>query len=148
MNYRQAREDELSEGDVERMELLKRSFIDPDQKKPFRTAYCFKAYNFSSLKPYCEDIVVAIDGYGDHIDKIRAKLERMLKDYDPDKDLIVPVGRATDNVLVGQIVAQKVALKPKIQQSYVMGIYLDWSYKFYQIHLDPSIESYELMLNI
>jgi Zn-dependent M32 family carboxypeptidase len=146
MGYRQRKIQDLAEKDLERGELLEKRFRDADEKRVFRNAYAFKvSYDYSTLKPYCENIILATDGYADHLDKSRAKLEVAMEDYDPDKDVIVVVGRAFDNLLVGMIVAQKVMEKPKARQSYAIAVYYDYHYSFYQVFLDSSIESYEIL---
>lgn len=130
----------------ERAELLRNRLTDPTAKKMFRNAYCFKVgYDFSTLKPYCENLVMVTDGYSDHLDNVRAKLELGLQDYDSDKDVIVLAGRVIDSLLVGQIVTQKILQKQKIFQSYAIAVYFNSSYIFYQIYLDPTIEAHEMV---
>lgn len=147
MDHRaQQRVKNMSEEEMERTELLKKRLLNPDEKKMFRNAYCFKAgYDFSTLKPYCENIVMVTDGYSDHIDNVRARLELGLQEYDSDKDLIVLAGRVIDHLLVGQIITQKILEKPKAYQSYAIAVYFNYSYIFYQVYLDPTIEAHEMV---
>jgi hypothetical protein len=146
MDYRQTKVPIYSEEETERSELQKKRYADPDVKRKFRNAYCFKvAYDYSTLKPYCENLIMATDGYGDHLDLVRARLETNLVDYDSDKDLIVPAGRTIDHLLVGQIITPKILEKPKIRQSYSIAVYLNYSYKFYMIYLDPTIDTHEVV---
>lgn len=133
------------EGIKERRQLMQKRLANPDQKKLFRNAYCFKVgYDFSSLKPYVENLIMVTDGWSDHIDNTRAKIEEGLADYDSNKDLLVLAGRVIDHLLVGQIVTQKVLEKPKAYQSYQVAMYLNPNYVFYEIFIDPSTPSQEV----
>lgn len=149
MNFQQQRIQNMSDEDAVREELLRRRFDNADEKKQFRNAFAFKAgMDYSTLKPFCEDVVVAIDGFADNSDVIRAKLEIAFKDYDSDKDVLVVVGRAFDNMMVGLLVCQKVAQKPKSRQSFAIAVYYGFSYRFYEVHLDPTIETRRLYPHI
>lgn len=131
---------------VHRNHLMDQRFRDPTAKKIFRNAYVFKiGADYSTLKPYCENVIVATDGYVDHMDNVRNNLETQLADYDSDKDVIVMIGRAFDNLLVGMIVTQKVLQKPKHRQSFAIAVYYQAHYHFYEVALDPSIESHEVL---
>lgn len=133
------------QGIRENREVMQRRISNPDHKKLFRNAYCFKVgYDFSSLKPYCENLIQVTDGWSDHIDKTREKIEQGLAEYDSNKDLLVLAGRVIDHLLVGQIVTQKVLAKPKAYQSYAVAMYLNPSYIFYEIFIDPTIPSQEI----
>lgn len=145
MDYRQQRILNLAEEEIDRDEILRRRLIDPTEKKRFRNAYAFKVgWDYSTLNPYCENIIVAVEGFADHTDIIRAKLELAMKDYDSDKDVIVIVGRAFDNLLTGMFVAQKVLEKPKATQSFAIAVFYNFYYKFYEVFLDPTVETREL----
>lgn len=129
-----------------RNHLMDQRFVDPDAKKTFRNAYVFKTgADYSTLKPYCENIILVTDGFVDHLDNVRKNLETNLAEYDSDKDVIVVIGRAFDNLLVGMIVAQKVLEKPKHRQSYAIAVYYKAHYMFYEVPLDPSVESHEVL---
>lgn len=144
MNYRE--QPKYPTYPEENSDSNRRRFQDPDEKKQFRNAYCFKAgYDFSALKPYCDELIIVIDGLGDHFDKIRPRLEKGLADFDPNKDLIVPAGRAVDHLFIGQILAAKLADKPKAQQSYALAVYIYPDYIFFMVPLDPNQESYEIL---
>lgn len=150
MDTRQPKQKTYTEEELERVEerneLLRKRLKDPTAKKMFRNAYCFKAgYDFSTLKPYCENVVMVADGYSEHIDIVRAKMELGLAEYDSDKDVVVMAGRAIDHLLVGQIITQKILEKPKAFQSYAVAVYYNSSYIFYQIYLDPTIETHEMI---
>lgn len=148
MDFRQQRVKSMGEEDALRQELLRRRFENPDEKKQFRNAFALKAGpDYSTLKPFCEDIVVAIDGFADHADVIRAKLEIALKDYDSDRDVLVVVGRAFDNLMVGLLVVQKVLQKSKARQSFAIAVYYGFSYRFYEVFLDPTIETRRIFVD-
>lgn len=146
-DFRQQQAEEYKRERSVRQELLRRRFNDPDVKKTFRNAYTFKiGMDYTTLSPYCENIIMATEGFADQTDRAREKLEKALSDYDSDKDVIVVVGRAFDNLLVGMIVAQKILQKPIARQSFAIAVYYASSYKFYEIFLDPSIESHEIYI--
>lgn len=145
-DYRKKRIEKLSEDDLERGEILRRRLLDPTVKKRFRNAYALKAgANYQTLKPYCENIIMAADGFAEHPDIARAKLELAMKDYDPDKDVLVVIGRSFDNILVGLIACQRLLEKPKVRQSFAVAVYYNFSYKFYEVSLDPEIETREIV---
>lgn len=147
MDFRQQRVKNMSDEEAHRHELLRRRLEDPDEKKQFRTAYAFKiGVDYSTLKPFCEDIRVVIDGLVENNDIVRAKLELALADYDSDKDVIVVVGRAIDNLLVGMIIAQKVLQKPYARQSFAIAVYYGYSYRFYEVSLDPTLETRRIQI--
>lgn len=129
----------------EQREVLQKRISNPDQKKLFRNAYCFKVgYDFSSLKPFCQELIMVTDGWSDHIDNTREKIEKGLADFDSNKDLLVLAGRVIDHLLIGQIVTQKVLEKPIAYQSYQVAMYLNPAYVFYEIFIDPTIPSQEI----
>lgn len=145
MNFQQPIVQNTSQEDAHRQELMRRRLEDPDVKKQFRRAYAFKVgADYATLKPFCEDIVMAVDGFVDHTDVVRAKLELALSEYDSDKDVIVVVGRAIDNILVGLIVAEKVRQKPIARQSFAIAVYYGFAYRFYEVYLDPTIETHRI----
>lgn len=147
MDYREQRIKNLTDDEAHRDEILRRRLINPDEKKRFRNAYALKAgMDYSTLKPFCEDIVMVVDGFADHIDIVRAKMELALREYDSDKDVLVVVGRSFDNLLLGMIVSQKILQKPKSRQSYAIAVYYGFSYKFYEVFLDPTIEAHEIYM--
>lgn len=135
-----------ADDDGHRQELLRRRLQEPEQKKQFRTAYAFKAgADYSTLKPHCENIVVVLDGNAEAIDIVRAKLELALADYDSDKDVLVTIGRSIDNLMTGLIIAEKVRQKPVARQSFAIAVYYGFSYRFYQVYLDPTVESHRIL---
>lgn len=130
----------------DRRKVLVDRITDQDTRKPFRNAYCFKAgYDFSSLKPYCESLIMVTDGWSDHIENSRAKLILGLEGYDSDKDVVVMAGRSIDHFIAGQIVTEMVLRKPKVHQSYAIAVYLNPNYIFYQIYLDASVPAHEII---
>lgn len=146
MTFKDQRIKNITDEELRREQILRDRINDPDKKKMFRNGYVFKAgWDYSTLNPYCENIIQATEGYADHIDRSRAKIELNLRDYDSDKDVIAIVGRAFDNLIVGTLIAQKVAQKPVARQSFAVAVYFDFSYTFYQVFLDSTIETYEII---
>ncbi len=147
MDFQQQKIAGMSDEDAHRHEVMRQRLNDPDEKKQFRKAYAFKVgADYSTLKPFCEDITVAIDGFADNTDIVRAKLELALAEYDSDKDVLVVIGRSIDNLMVGMIVTQKVLKKPKARQSFAIAVYYGFSYRFYEVYLDPTIETHRIQV--
>jgi hypothetical protein len=147
MSFQQQRIQNMSDEDAHRQELMRRRLENPDEKKQFRKAFAFKAgADYSTLKPFCEDVIVCIDGFADHTDVVRAKLELALADYDSDRDVLVVIGRSIDNLMVGLIVAEKVRQKPNARQSFAIAVYYGFSYRFYEVYLDPTIETHRIQI--
>lgn len=127
---------------------MQRDFSSRDVKKQFRHAYVLKAnFNFSALKPFCERIIYAVEGYGDHIDNVLDQLEESLSDFDADKDVLVPVGNAYINFLAGVVLQKKLIEKrPAKDSSFSMAIWTaDSGYKFWIVNVDQQMESYEII---
>lgn len=116
--------------------------------RKFRYAFALKpGFDFSSLKPYCDRIVYATDGYGDNVDNIRDQLEESLAKFDRSKDVIVPTGSAIACVLAGSIV-QRIVSEQKDRSedsSYAMAVYYEGSYKFYRVFTEGDSDSYEII---
>lgn len=135
------------------MNLTQRKYTDQDEKKKFRYAYVMKpSFDFGGLKPFCEKIIFAVDGWGDHVDNIRDQLEKALSEFDDGKDVIIPVGTPYINMLAGSIVQRKILEKnPASKASYAMGIYArpdplaPGFYYFWRVASDPAVESYEII---
>lgn len=110
--------------------------------KRFRTAYVIKParLDFSALEADCEEVKYMTDGVGDHVDNIREQVERSLKDFDAEKDVLIPVGSAYVAFLAGQIVRWKIYQNP-FWDSFAMGIFLNGSYYFWRIYVDPAKDS-------
>lgn len=130
------------------MNQMQRNYKDTDQKRQFRHAYVLKPnFNFSSLAPYCERIIYAVEGYGDHVDNIKDQLEESLSNFDDDKDVLIPVGSALINVLAGAILQKKLSEKTKLPKkvSFALGIWSEGSYKFWTVYTDPDMDAYEII---
>lgn len=77
--------------------------MDPNRK--FRTAYVTQnvgSFDFSSLLGFCERIVFVTTGY-EAEDTLLGTVQKVLADYDPSLDLLVPVGNVTVNMLIGAV---------------------------------------------
>jgi len=127
---------------------MQRNYRDIDQKRQFRHAYVLKpSFNFQPLTPYCERIIYATEGYGDHIDNIKDQLEESLADFDENRDVLIPVGSAYINVLAGAILQKKLSEKitPPKRVSFAMGIWSEGAYKFWNVYTDTDMEAYEII---
>jgi hypothetical protein len=72
----------------------------------YRTIYIVQpSHDFSLLKGLCRDIRFLTTGY-EPTSSLLPKLEEGLKDFDPDKDAIVAVGKVTTCLLAGIALAR------------------------------------------
>ena len=98
----------------------------------FRTAYVPQnsGHDLTALKDLCDKIVFCSTGYEAEAELPQA-IEQAMKEFDPRKDIIVPVGNVTSNFLVG-MVAQKMMLPYEAYLENVpcvsMAIYRDKAY--------------------
>lgn len=125
-------------------------------KKKFRHAYVLKpSFNFSPLKPYCERIIYAVEGYANAVDILRTELETSFANFDAERDVLIPVGSAQINLLAGTVLQRLISEREPIRPSFAMGIYSrpdsedgEWvqgDYIFWRVHLDGVTESYEII---
>lgn len=128
-------------------EILPSRYQDPDLEKKFRYAYVMKPnHNYGALKPFCQRIVFAVDGWGDNIDKIRKELEASLLDFDDKKDIIIPAGNSYINMIAGSIIQRKLSEKYSDKNiSYMMGLWLEGTYIFWRFYSNSEMESYEII---
>lgn len=112
------------------------------KSKRFRSAFIIKPakLDFSPLLEDCENLLYVTDGVGDHVDNIREQVERSLRDFDAKRDVIIPVGSAYVAFLSGQILRQKIYERSD-WDSFAMGVFLNGSYYFWRIYVDPSRDS-------
>lgn len=75
--------------------------------KKFRKAYIVQntGHDFSSLLEMCDELVFVTTGYETE-DQLVTSISKSLVNFDPSKDVLVPVGNVAANLLVG-IVLQK-----------------------------------------
>lgn len=128
-------------------DALKRHYDNLEEKR-FRFAHVLKpGFDFSILRQYCERIVYSTDGYGDNVPNLREQLEEAMERFDPDKDVLIPIGSATICTLAATLLARKMLLSGnKNWDSYAMGVYSEGNYQFWRIPLDPSQEVYDIMM--
>lgn len=92
--------------------------------KQYRTAYITQHsnHNFEPLLAQCEDIKFCSTGY-EKENELMEVLTASLVDFNPDVDVLVPVGNVTVNMLLGFILESA--------NGFYMAIYRD---KEYHIH--------------
>lgn len=74
----------------------------------FHKAFCVKpGFRYSALKAYCEKIEFITDGFSTDIDILSLEIAESLKEYDPDRDCIIPTGTGIVNILVGYYLSAK-----------------------------------------
>lgn len=130
------------------LSTMQRNYQDRDDIKKFRHAYVLKAsFNYSPLKPYCERIIFATDGLGDHVDNLKDQLEEALTNFDSDKDVLIPVGSALVNVMAGAILQKNLSEKavPPKKVNFAMGIWSEGDYKFWNVYTDADMDAYEII---
>lgn len=116
--------------------------------KKFRFAHVLKpGFDFKPLVPYCERIVYSTDGYGDTVLNLREQLEESMQRFDPDKDVLIPVGSATICTLAATMLVQiMLSSGSKNWSSYAMGVYTEGEYQFWRVPLSPDEEAYDILL--
>jgi hypothetical protein len=115
--------------------------------KKFRYAFVISPgqFDFSPLKPYCDRIIYATDGFGDSLESIREQLEENLIRFDPDKDVIVSTGKSVPSVMTGMIIMRHIMNSGrKNWDSVVFSIYQNGGYVFWRVPLDPDKEIYDI----
>ena len=93
-------------------------------KKKFRTAYVVQpsGHSFQPILEHCEEIQFLTTGY-EPDESLPTIIQNALKDYDPEKDVLVPVGNVATNLLVGVQ-----ALSNRKNKSFHLAFYRDKQY--------------------
>lgn len=79
-----------------------------DSQFKFRTAYVphNSGHDLTALMELCQEIKFCSTGY-EVEGTLEAVIEKSLVDFDPEKDVVVPVGNVASNLLVGACLARK-----------------------------------------
>lgn len=123
------------------------------EAKRFRYAFVVKpGHNFAPLRPYCERLVFLTDGLTDHVDVIREQIEENMQEYDPEKDVLIPVGTSLANMITGTVIHRILLERYKPgHRNYAIGMFQFISqeeggkYVFYRLATEPDRESYEII---
>lgn len=80
--------------------------MSPD-KKTFRDAYIVQStqHNFYQLLEFCADLRFVTTGY-ENYEKLPEIIAEAMENFDPEKDIVVPVGNVASNLLCGITVAK------------------------------------------
>lgn len=113
----------------------------------FRSAYILKPgrQDFSLILPHCEQLVYATDGYADTVSDQKLQLEKSLKDFRPDRDVLIPVGSASLCLLAATILTRQMLAQGK-GQGYRVAVYADRSYRFWHVPTGAEELPYEFLL--
>lgn len=70
--------------------------------KKYRTAYVIQpsGHSFQPILEHCDEIRFLTTGY-ESDESLPQIIQNALKEYDPEKDVLVPVGNVATNVLAG-----------------------------------------------
>lgn len=122
------------------------SHLDESERR-FRFAHVLKpGFDFSILRNYCERIVFSTDGYGDNVPNLREQLEESMDRFDPDKDVLIPIGSATICTLAATLLVRRmIEHKEKNWTSYAMGVYSEGDYQFWRVPISPEEEVYDIL---
>lgn len=116
------------------------------ERRKFRHAYVLKpSFNFSPLKPYCEKIVYATEGYAESPDVIRAELEASFSEFDENRDVLIPAGQTLTGFLAGMTLYRLIIEKGERRPSIAIGVFKEGDYNFWRLHLDGVTEDYEII---
>lgn len=74
----------------------------------FNTAYVVQpvGHSFAALLDYCEEVKFITTGYHSSYAQLVSQVQEALQDYDAEKDILVPVGNVTTNLIVGMQIMQ------------------------------------------
>ena len=95
--------------------------------KQFRDAYVLergKTFDLSPLEPYVREIKYVLEGTEKDVDIIKSMRISFLE-FDPELDVIVPMGRAIASFMLGYLMG----ILPEVH----IGIYRDKDYNFLRI---------------
>lgn len=122
-------------------------FEQNEDTRRFRFAHVLKpGFDFSILRNYCERIVYSTDGYGDNVPNLREQLEESIERFDPDKDVLIPIGSATICTLAATLLVYKMINSGKKSwDSYAMGVYTEGDYQFWRVPISPDGEVYDIL---
>lgn len=116
------------------------------EKRRFRYAFVLKpSFNFSPLKPYCEKIVYATEGYAESPEVIRAELEASFSEFDENKDVLIPAGQTLTGFLAGLMLQRLIMERGERRPSIAVGIFAEGDYNFWRLYLDGVTEDYEII---
>lgn len=95
--------------------------------KKFRKAFVVQTsqYDFKPLLEICETIVFITNGY-ETDENLFVAIQDALKDFSPDRDIVIPVGSVIVNLLVGMCIATK---KDPAFQKIAVAFYRDREYQ-------------------
>lgn len=98
-----------------------------DDNKIYRTAYIVQntGHDFGELLKVCEQLKFVSNGYEPENEALDTLLTG-LQGFDPEKDVIVPVGNVTLNLLLGTLLPRLC----EVSQYYTMAVFYDKLYHF------------------
>lgn len=120
---------------------------DSDTRR-FRFAHVLKpGFDFSVLRNYCERIIYSTDGYSDNIPNLREQLEEAMERFDPDKDVLIPIGSGAICAVAATILTYRMVNSDRYKNwtSYAMGVYTEGDYQFWRIPVNPGEEVYDIL---
>lgn len=85
------------------------------------------SHDFNALKKYTNDIVFVTTGY-ESLEQLGSAIKESLKDFDPTKDAIIPVGKVVWVFVHGAVLGN---LNFK---NVMIGIYKDGDYSFFRVN--------------
>lgn len=98
-----------------------------DESKIYRTAYVVQntGHDFGELLRVCEQLKFMSNGYEPENETLDVLLTG-LQGFDPEKDVIVPVGNVTLNLLLGVILPRLC----EVSQYFTMAVFYEKQYHF------------------
>lgn len=118
-----------------------------EEKKQFRHAWVLKpGFKFSYLAPYCEKICFGTDGYADTVEEQWEQLRVNLLDFDPDKDVLIPIGSASLCTMAATVLVRLcINSGRKDWDSYAMGVYKENDYIFWRVPTNVRDSAYDIL---
>lgn len=96
----------------------------------------------TALKDWCDNIVFCSTGYETE-EELPQVIEKALAGFDPEKDVVVPVGNVTNNLIVGAVLARNcISLvagadgTPQLQMKFLSMVYKNKEYNVREVVLN------------
>lgn len=114
----------------------------------FRKAHVLKpGFNFSSLGPYCEEIVFSTDGHAETVEEQWNQLKIKMLDFDANRDVLIPIGSASLCSMAGTVLTRLCLHSGrKNWTSYAMGVYRDIDYQFWRVPVNLRQDAYDILV--
>lgn len=108
-------------------------------EKQFSKAYIVTpGFDFGSLKHHCKELVYLTDGFTDDLEDQLKQIGKKLREFKPETDVLIPVGKATSCTMTGYLVGR---IMEELQLEYFnLAVYHEGDYVFYRVETNGYVE--------